>query len=1280
MTITKSKLQNHINMKTRTTFPDERRDSPHWPLKHSSLGTAAWADTITGSMAAAPASVNLNLSAAYAFYGIGGSFTPATDPSNVGNFSTLVAVGGYTGTGSDATYNLVTYNNGTTSATLSPNYSLAQDLSGGSSSATVSITTTLFATNEYLSVYVFGYDNAPDFSATVGSAGFALTNVVLPTTGDGNGTGEGHTFGVLKLAVNGTVGETLTITEATDITGVSGGNGFATVGISSVTAGNSTNAITGVAPVPNPPTISPLGGIVAGTNVTLTEILLPQVSNPPYTYQWQSNSVNIGTSVTSNSSTNVFSIDTTGFAVGSYNYQVVVTNSIGSATSAPVVLNIVTLAPLPGTSLIPTVWWEANATNNIINNGAVDQLTDQSGHENNAVQDAQNGTPMPLIVSNAVNGLPTLSFGGTNSLISPIGATTGNSSHSIFIVASYTPLAGQFENGAVFYSDTAGVDQNSCLGVNPNGNTVWVGGYGQDNAPYVGSITLNGAGFNILGKIYTASSANYQGFVAGVQDVNASGDTYNLGDTRVGLGKQYNNGSYWAGDIAEVIVFNTALNYSDIQAVQHYLASKYNLPLALPAISVAAPMPFAGVGSNVVVTVTLPVLTTTTTVTITSDNPSVTGFSSTNLTFTLGATNVQTFNVNILAAGTADLTASSSSYNNGTLAVGGLSPATLIEDYQASSLTSLNGGAAVNNGDSITAWAGEINNSWIWQLNVGADPTFLAQGTPALTPAIDFQGGSLYMPGGTSGLVAGRNNFSVVLVFEADAAGVGASGTPWGSQTGIIDDTPIGSFSGNDFGISISGSGEISAGLGGTSTSTISDINYNLVTSTYHVAVASYDTLNGQMSLTVDDQPTVASSSPISSGIMADNDIMLGGSSYEALTRYFSGAIAEVRFYNGALTVAQATNLIYTLKSNYSILYPSEVSVSLTPANATVFGTNNAILTLTIPQVANASHAVTVTVTNNNPSVVSLQGAVGNVLTVTFPAGATNVQPVVVTGVAGGQASLTYASSGLVAAGPATINVVFGLNVTQITGGDPGEGFAPLPTDVAGVTFDSSSVTIQGVTFVQHQDGQTGEGGIDSTGVFPVNQPFGFGSTPDDNSMATLLSGSTYAYTGNTQYSPPITSPDQYVQYQFTGLTNGQTYQVDIFTVCDAIPRPTLAQVVGATTNAYIVETETSPQDVVFDMTPDTNGDITIQWTFGSGPYDVGSNGNSGCVSGIALTTNPNLLGIAQSGSSLILTWSSGGTLLQATNLPGPWTTNVNTSPYMFTPTGPQMFFRVQNP
>jgi hypothetical protein len=51
-------------------------------------------------------------------------------------------------------------------------------------------------------------------------------------------------------------------------------------------------------------------------------------------------------------------------------------------------------------------------------------------------------------------------------------------------------------------------------------------------------------------------------------------------------------------------------------------------------------------------------------------------------------------------------------------------------------------------------------------------------------------------------------------------------------------------------------------------------------------------------------------------------------------------------------------------------------------------------------------------------------------------------------------------------------------------------------------------------------------------------------------------------------------------------------------------------------------------------------------------------------------------ISIARSGTSLTLTWSQ-GTLLQATNLAGPWTTNTATSPYTITPTNSQTYFEL---
>ncbi len=60
--------------------------------------------------------------------------------------------------------------------------------------------------------------------------------------------------------------------------------------------------------------------------------------------------------------------------------------------------------------------------------------------------------------------------------------------------------------------------------------------------------------------------------------------------------------------------------------------------------------------------------------------------------------------------------------------------------------------------------------------------------------------------------------------------------------------------------------------------------------------------------------------------------------------------------------------------------------------------------------------------------------------------------------------------------------------------------------------------------------------------------------------------------------------------------------------------------------------------------------------------------------------TTPPVLGFTHGGGSLTLTWTS-GMLLQATNVIGPWTTNTGaTSPFIITPTGPMMFYRLLVP
>jgi hypothetical protein len=76
-------------------------------------------------------------------------------------------------------------------------------------------------------------------------------------------------------------------------------------------------------------------------------------------------------------------------------------------------------------------------------------------------------------------------------------------------------------------------------------------------------------------------------------------------------------------------------------------------------------------------------------------------------------------------------------------------------------------------------------------------------------------------------------------------------------------------------------------------------------------------------------------------------------------------------------------------------------------------------------------------------------------------------------------------------------------------------------------------------------------------------------------------------------------------------------------------------------------------------------------WTQQAGST-ISSGSGSVTVLGAAVT-----LLVQPSGSNWQLTWSQ-GTLLQATNLTGPWITNGAPSPLVITPTGPRMFYRVQ--
>ena len=79
-------------------------------------------------------------------------------------------------------------------------------------------------------------------------------------------------------------------------------------------------------------------------------------------------------------------------------------------------------------------------------------------------------------------------------------------------------------------------------------------------------------------------------------------------------------------------------------------------------------------------------------------------------------------------------------------------------------------------------------------------------------------------------------------------------------------------------------------------------------------------------------------------------------------------------------------------------------------------------------------------------------------------------------------------------------------------------------------------------------------------------------------------------------------------------------------------------------------------------------------WTQQSGSTFAAGSGSITVLSGPPGSVT---IGIQRVGANIQLTWPQ-GTLQEAANVDGSWTTNGNNSPYTFSPTGPQKFFRVK--
>lgn len=214
-------------------------------------------------------------------------------------------------------------------------------------------------------------------------------------------------------------------------------------------------------------------------------------------------------------------------------------------------------------------WLKANeGTNATANSDPVSSWTDQSGNGNTVTTNALD----PTWITNTVNGLPAVSFNGTNQSMGRSGFTglpTGADVRTFFNVADYQSLG----FGGVAYGTTA---SNGVYGnvIGANGQ-FYVQGWGTD---YASGLNANGAGWNIHTSVFAGNGSNtLEQFVNGNLESTHSPTSINTGTNEIEIGREMDNTPYTNMDLAETIIFSDNLSTTDREAVEEYLDAKYDI-------------------------------------------------------------------------------------------------------------------------------------------------------------------------------------------------------------------------------------------------------------------------------------------------------------------------------------------------------------------------------------------------------------------------------------------------------------------------------------------------------------------------------------------------------------------------------------------------------------------------------------------------------------------------------------------------------------------------------
>ena len=193
----------------------------------------------------------------------------------------------------------------------------------------------------------------------------------------------------------------------------------------------------------------------------------------------------------------------------------------------------------------------------------------------------------PSIVPSSMNGHQVRNFDGTNDFLASTLATYGTY-NTLFVVfrptsfsASYASIIDAYQT-ASFPGGGANEASYSLL-INPSNKPAfyYTTPNAQEGADGIGAVTLSAAATYIhtvewsnSGILTSINGATDMSIAGGEPSTVATSRYFTIGNSFIFSPR------YYAGDIAEILLFNNVLSAQNFASVENYLASKYNVTLS----------------------------------------------------------------------------------------------------------------------------------------------------------------------------------------------------------------------------------------------------------------------------------------------------------------------------------------------------------------------------------------------------------------------------------------------------------------------------------------------------------------------------------------------------------------------------------------------------------------------------------------------------------------------------------------------------------------------------